>query len=84
MAKAARPTGLEVPAIGMTSAVDDMASASPSTTAAAKPLPVATSPIADQQRAAAEFGGADPEHLAPHRPQPLEAQFQPDREQQAG
>ena len=37
---------------------------------------------ADQQRAADQFGGADPEHLAPHRPQALEAQLEPDREQQ--
>ena len=44
IANAARPTALVVPAIGITSAVDDIASARPSTAAAAMPLPVATSP----------------------------------------
>jgi hypothetical protein len=44
--KASRPTLLEIPAIGRTSAVDDRASASPSPSAASLLLPSATRPPA--------------------------------------
>ena len=44
MAKAARPTGLLVPAIGSTSAVDDIASAIPSATALPGAVPATHSP----------------------------------------
>ena len=45
MAKAARPTGELIPAIGNTSAVDDMASATPSVAALAGDSPVSHRPV---------------------------------------
>ena len=39
-------------------------------------------PRRDQKTAADQFGRADPEHLRAHRPEPLEAEFKADREEQ--
>jgi hypothetical protein len=80
MAKAVRPTGLLVPTIGMTSAVEESASASPSPIAPAQPHEVKGE--ADDQTRKEQLRRAEAEDELAHAPQAPERKLEPDREQQ--
>ena len=82
MAKADRPTGLSIPVIGRTRAVDDSASASPSATALGDRDTEGNQSGADQDRTADQLAATHPEHRPPHAPKPSEADVQSSREKQ--
>ncbi len=81
--KAARPTGDCVPEMEQHQrAVEDKARASPRPMAAAQLVAEHDENEPDEDSAHGEFGSTKPEYIAAHRPEPLEGQFQADREQQ--